>query len=169
MKKTSLRLLLIILWIGCSIGGNAKNIIEQSEHKHKHNHEENREEIGIGTGPFYLVGEEEWVYGFHLHYVARIFESPKWGVGFGYERLFDDHQHNFFGVIGAYNPIEHLALTLAPGMVYEAAEKETAFAIHLETVYEYELGRFHLGPVVGCGYSAEDIHLSVGLHFAYAY
>lgn len=169
MKKIKLSYLLIIICISTSITANAEKIIEKKVHQHTHNHEENREELGIATAPVFLVNDKEWVYGLHVHYVYHLFPNPKWGLGLGYERLFDDHKHNFIGIIGAYNPIEHLGLTLAPGILYEGRTKELGFALHFETVYEFELGSFHLGPTAGVGASSEDMHLSIGLHFAYAF
>jgi hypothetical protein len=162
--------LLLFICIVSAFISKAETIIEEShEHEYKHIHEHRSEEFGIATGPVYLVSHEEWVAGLHVHYVYRIFPNPKFGLGLGYEHLFDEHKHNFIGLIGAYNPIEHLAFTLAPGIVFEGETREKSFALHFETLYEFELGSFHLGPVAGMGYSPEDLHLSLGVHFAYSF
>lgn len=135
---------------------------ENHDQHHNHNHANN--EIGLSVSPVYFVNEEEVSLAMHLHYVYY-FPHTKFGLGLGYERVLDEHKHNFIGIAGNYRPIPELTLNLSPGIAFEGEHKdEKEFAIHFETVYEFELGAFHLGPVVEFAWHPEDIHIGFGIH-----
>jgi len=136
--------------------------------EHTNNHEHHNNEIGIANGPVYFLKENVLSYGLHVHYVRKISHS-KFGIGFGYERIFDEHQHSTFGFLVSYSPIDKLSLNVSPGITFEGGESEMNFAIHLETSYEFELNDFHLGPVLEFASDPEDIHLSLGLHIGYGF
>ena len=132
-------------------------------------HDHYKSEIGIANAPVYLVNEKKLTYGLHFHYIRNIGES-KYGIGFGYERLFDDHKHNNFGIAGSYRPIDPLAINIAPGIVFSGSDfNSIKFATHLETSYEFNLSHFHIGPVFELAIDAEDLHLSLGLHLGYGF
>jgi len=129
------------------------------DHKHHHNHE-----IGISLAPVYFFNESELNAAAHLHYVYN-FPHKDWGIGIGYERIFDEHKHNFIGLEVNYRPIHQLTLNLSPGLSFEGEHPdEKDFALHFETVYEFEFGSFHMGPVLELAYHPEDWHLSIGIH-----
>jgi hypothetical protein len=87
-------------------------------------------------------------------------------MGAGYEQVFDEHKHRFVGAEINYRPIHSLTLNLSPGIAFEGKEDvEKDFALHFETSYEFELGAFHLGPVVEAAWHASDYHISMGVHF----
>jgi hypothetical protein len=134
-----------------------------SHEGHEH-HKHHKNEIGIANSPVYFVKEKEISYGLHLHYVRNLSET-KFGIGVGYERIFDDHEHTTFGIVGSYRPIDRWSINCAPGITYEHNEiSELAFALHLETAYEWEIHNFHIGPVLELAYDPEDYHVSFGLH-----
>lgn len=136
---------------------------------HKDHHHNFKNEIGMANSPVYFAKEGELAYGLHLHYVRKIKES-KFGIGLGYERIFDEHKHNTFGIVGSYRPIDHLAIQLSPGITFEDHESEHInFAMHIEAVYEFELGQLHLGPLLEFAYDPEDYHISLGLHIGYGF
>ncbi len=100
----------------------------------------------------------------HLHYVYN-FPDTKAGIGIGYERIFDEHKHNFIGVEFNYRPIHELTFNISPGISFESKEKaEKEFAVHFETVYEFEVGTFHIGPLLELAYHPENFHCSIGIH-----
>lgn len=133
------------------------------------NHEHHQNEIGIANAPVYFVKEKTFSYGLHLHYIHKLGES-KFGLGAGYERIFDTHGHNTFGLVGCYSPVDKLSLTLSPGITLEDVRPdEVNFALHFETVYEFEIKNIHLGPVFEFAYDPEDYHISVGLHIGYGF
>ena len=72
------------------------------------NSDNHKNEIGIANSPIYIIKEKEFAYGLHAHYIRGLKET-KFGIGVGYERIFDEHKHNSIGVILSYAPIEHLA------------------------------------------------------------
>lgn len=141
---------------------------QDHEHEHDHQHEHHYNyELGISNGVVYNSTEKELAYGAHVHFIRTIGESKKLGIGIGYERIFDDHKHNALNIILHYRPVEHLSLNLAPGVIWLDSEKNSLKpAMHLEGLYEFELGRFHIGPIIGIGFNTEDLHTSLGLHLA---
>lgn len=136
--------------------------MEHDEHEHEHDH--HRHEIGVGNSPVYFINEKTLAYGLHLHYIYNIPDS-KFGLGLGYERIFDEHKHNTIGLVGNYRPVEKVSLSLSPGVAFEGNTfSEPKFAIHFETAYEFEVKNFHLGPVFEVAYDQEDVHISLGVH-----
>jgi hypothetical protein len=153
------KILILIVGLLVTINACSQNNVE---HDHEHHH---GNEIGLSVSPVYFINAEEISLAAHLHYVYN-FPHTKFGLGFGYERVFDDHKHNFIGIEGNYRPINKLTLNISPGIAFEGEHKsEKEFALHFETVYEFELGAFHLGPVLEFAWHPEDIHISLGVHF----
>ena len=153
-------LILILLFPIC--------LFAQDEHGHNHNHiHHHKNEIGIAVSPVYFFRENETSSSLHLHYSHQLNES-KFAVGLGYERIFDEHEHQTIGIVGSYRIIEPLSFNLSPGITFEGAE-ELHFAFHIETIYEFELGDFHLGPAIEFAYDTEDYHISAGIHIGYGF
>jgi hypothetical protein len=112
----------------------------------------------------YSLTEKELSYGLHVHYLYNL-PDTKFGIGAGYERIFDEHGHNTFGIVCAYRPVEHLNINVSPGLTVEDIETESAnFSFHLEALYEYEINALHIGPVLEFAFAREDYHISLGLH-----
>jgi hypothetical protein len=140
----------------------SNSLFAQEKIIHK-NHDNHKNEIGIANSPVYFINEKQFNYGLHLHYIYNISKS-KFGIGLGYERIFDEHEHSTFGMIGVYKPIEKLSLSLSPGLTYENEVTEPNFALHTEATYEFEINDFHFGPVLEFAYDKEDFHISLGIH-----
>lgn len=132
---------------------------EEHEQEHHHVHE-----IGVSVAPVYFTKAGELSMATHLHYTYN-FPQTGFGLGIGYERIFDDHKHNFVGVELSYRIVHPLSLSLSPGVAFEGDHPdEKEFALHFETVYEFEVGTFHIGPVLELAYHPEDFHVSLGVH-----
>lgn len=147
-----------------TIFGQTKN----AEIKLADNHEHHKNEIGIANSPVYFTKEKVFAYGLHFHYVRNITKTT-FGLGIGYERIFDEHKHNTFGLVGTYRPIEGLSFNVSPGLTFEDENKTARFALHLETAYEWEIKNFHIGPVFEFASDPEDFHISLGLHLGYGF
>ena len=161
MKLTPFLILLIFFW--------GKDIIAQSNHADHDHHHHPKNELGLGNYLVYLAGEKELSYGLHVHYLRTI-EDSKFGVGLGFEQIFDEHDHQTIGIIGSYRPIYPLVISLSPGILLKGGERSTVnFALHAEAVYEFEINNFHLGPAIGFGYASSEFHVSFGLHLAYGF
>ena len=135
------------------------------------NHEEHhhKNDLGVANTIVYFVNEKTVAYGLHLHYIYN-FPETKFGLGAGYERVFDEHKHNMIGIVGSYRPIEHWSVNLSPGITFEDVEpSKLDFALHIESSYDFEIKEFHIGPVVEFAYHPEDYHLSIGLHLGYGF
>lgn len=140
----------------------------QSPDNHE-NSDNHRNEIGIANSPVYIINEKEFAYGLHAHYIRNLKET-RFGIGVGFERIFDEHKHNTIGVILSYAPVEHLAVSLSPGIVFnDSNASDLHFGLHFETLYEFELGIYHIGPVAEFAYSADDYHVSLGVHFGFGF
>ena len=103
-----------------------------------------------------------------MHYIYNV-PHTRFGLGIGYERIFDEHRHNTIGLVGSYRPVEELCFSFSPGITFDKNSSNPKFAMHLETSYEFEMGDFHLGPVFEIAYDPEDVHISLGLHFGYGF
>jgi len=166
----NLRLLFCLLLLSFSSQIDAQADHTETEDHHDHEgHHHHKNEFGIANALVYFVKEETFSYGLHLHYIRTISDS-KFGLGAGFERIFDEHGHNTFGVIGSYRPIEPLTLILSPGLTVEDENSgEANFALHVEAAYEFEFKNIHLGPVIEFAYDPEDFHISLGIHIGYGF
>ena len=98
-------------------------------------------------GIIIIPEDNEVAYGIHLHLIHRL-ENTKLGFGIGYERVFDEHGHNMFGLVASYYPIKEWSISFTPGFMFEDdAPSELHFALHLETLYEFHLNHFTLGQL----------------------
>ena len=163
--KINFYLTILILFLSIQLTAQ-----DEADHDHDHDnaghhHEHHKNEIGLAIAPVYFLKEKEWSLGLHAHYIFNI-PKTEFGIGLGYERIFDDHEHHTIGIVGSYRPIEKLSFNVSPGITFEGAaeEMELNFAFHVETSYEFEFNNFHIGPVLEFAYDPEDIHLSLGLH-----
>ncbi len=157
--KNIFLIIIFLLTINSYFGQNNS---EKSSHYHNN-------EIGVANSPVYIVGEKEWVYGLHIHYIKNINQS-KFGFGLGYEQLFDEHQHSTVGIVGSYHVNNNLHFNISPGVTFEEFEySNPRFAFHLEATYEFEIGNFLIGPAMEYAYDIEDTHVSTGLHLGYTF
>lgn len=141
---------------------------QEDGHEHKHIHPEF--ELGFSNNLVFNFTEEEFVYGIHLHFVKTIGKSDKIGLGIAYEKIFDEHKHNSLSLIFMCRPVEHLSFNMAPGISWLASETNTIMPVmHIEGLYEWEFGFFHIGPLIGVAFSSEDFHTSLGLHMAFGF
>jgi hypothetical protein len=157
-------LTILIICFSLTIYGQSKNLNKEVTENHEHH----KNEIGIANSPVYFIKEKVFAYGLHFHYVRNI-PKTKFGLGFGYERIFDEHKHNTFGLVGTYRPIENVSFNISPGLTFEDENKSAKFALHLETAYEWEIKNFHFGPAFEFAYDPEDFHISLGLHIGYGF
>lgn len=137
-------------------------LFAQEEHS-DHNHKHHKNDFGIANSPVYFIGENSFSYALHMHYI-RALKDPRIGIGLGYEQVFDIHKHKTIGVVFNYRPSESLNLNLSPGATFESFDESPLFAVHIEGSYDFDLGIFHIGPVLEFAYDAEDYHVSLGLH-----
>ncbi|MFA8434330.1 MAG: hypothetical protein ACEPOZ_07415 [Marinifilaceae bacterium] len=160
--KSGFSLILLLLFFVCS--GNAQSSLPVKDH---HDHYQN--EIGVANTAVYFLTDEELAYGLRVHYITRI-EETKFGIGFGYKRIFDEQKHNTIGVIGSYRPIDPFSINLSPGITFEDREsKQMDFALHIETIYEFEINDFHIDPALEIAFDPQEVYLSFGIHIGYGF
>lgn len=141
---------------------------QEGEHGFRDHHQHHGSELGVAVSPAYFIKEKDLSVGIHVHYVYNI-PHTKFGIGLGYERIIDIHQHNTFGIVASVRPIDKWSINVAPGLTFEKDEPNPLFAIHFETAYEWEYHNFHIGPAFEFAYDPEDMHISLGLHFGYGF
>ena len=172
-NKIQLKALLLILFGIISISAYSQEKHHDREHDHDHDHDHDHPhhlyELGVANTLVYFAGENEFAYGLHFHLLRNIKHS-RFGFGLMYERIFDEHGHNTIGVVGSYNPFRSLHINIAPGIAFEDEEpSDLKFAFHAETIYDFHIGRFHIGPLLEFAVDPEDYHLSLGLHIGYGF
>ena len=143
--------------------GSSKIITAQS-HNHEHTHEDFH--IGFGITESYSTSHNEFKPGIHLHLIKNIGHSDKWKIGLGYEYLKGEEKHNSFYLPVGLQVSERFVFSLAPGIVFtkHSGVSESLLSGHVEGMYEFELGKMHLGPLLGLGFNKHEIHIGLGLH-----
>ena len=136
---------------------------EQEEHHHAR-------EFGISLSYVDLIEEDDTAPAIHLHWLKRLEGSEsleRWGIGLGFETIFADHTHHTVMATLAFFPIDHLVLSVSPGVVFADEETgwENHYATHIELSYGFEMGEYEIGPVIGYADSDEGSHRMIGLHF----
>ncbi len=63
-----------------------------------------------------------------------------------------------------YSPIHGWWVSAGPGLTYIDHDSEFVGSAHIETGYEFDLGKLHLGPVVEYSWAKEGQHIMLGLH-----
>lgn len=118
----------------------------------------------MANSAVFFPGEAAWSYGLHLHFMRTIGHS-RFRLGAGYERIFDVHKHNTVGVVAGYTLVHGWSAMVSPGLTFEEAHPgEFLPTVHLETTYEFDVGRSHIGPMVEWAWDPEDTHMSIGVH-----
>ena len=160
---------------------------EEDEHEDGHHDHFHTNEIGISFAPVYYWNKKDSpiYFGLHSHYVRRLGES-RFGIGAGYEYIFDEHKHQTFSAVFQFSPTYRFHLVAAPGWAIESEEEGhddhgapqvhheeeehgASFALHLEAVYEFELGPIDIGPSFEFAWDKHDVHLSLGAHLAFPF
>ena len=139
----------------------------QVEKEEAHHHER---ELGLSISHVRLKAEKESAPSVHLHLLKRLDGSEfleRLGIGLGFETIFADHTHHTLMATVTFFPVEHLAISLSPGIVWADEEDgwESHYATHLEASYGFEIGEYEVGPVIGYADSDEGDHYMFGLHF----
>ncbi|MBW6536347.1 MAG: hypothetical protein K0B11_15160 [Mariniphaga sp.] len=157
------RIILFSIFLLFSFFVSAQDYQNQHEHEHPDLH---KYHIGVGGTGAYLKGESGFAPGAHLHFIRQLGHQSRWGLGLGYEAIFDEHKHKGVNLLINYHPLKHLSFNVGPGIIFSEHEGETERkpAFHAEAVYEFIVGKFHIGPMAGFGSDKEETHFSVGVH-----
>ena len=165
--KRTIVILGLILLLPASIA-----YCEPVQHEHEtgeHGQHSHIYELGFSTGFVRMEPEGEYAMGTHLHFIRRLRgEGIRrfLGFGIGFETIFADHMHyNVMGTIAIY-PYKNLSIAISPGMliVEHHDEYDTRYSTHVEVGYGFDVGQFHIGPVVGYAKSGDDEHYMIGIH-----
>jgi hypothetical protein len=134
--------------------------------KHDHRHDTHPFHLGFGTAITHIFNEPGIAPGFHLHLIRQFGNELRWGIGLGYEAIADEHLHNGLNLILNLQPVNRFSVNIAPGITLGRHDGKTEIlpSGHLEAIYEFDIGKIHLGPMIGYGLDRNDSHVSFGLH-----
>ncbi|MGQ7868267.1 hypothetical protein [Sunxiuqinia sp. sy24] len=143
------------------------NLVFAQEHDHEHH----RHHLGVGVGGASLLAENEQALGTHLHYLYRVAPHSRLSVGLGLESVWGEHTHNTITALLNYNILPRLSVNVGPGYSFaeEEGESHKALSGHLELLYEFSIGEFHLGPMLGFGFEKDESHASLGIHLGFGF
>ncbi|MCH8905259.1 MAG: hypothetical protein IIA45_15280 [Bacteroidetes bacterium] len=138
----------------------------QDAHDEEGDHHHHKNELSIAAGIVPLVAEDKLTVGFHLHYIRGIGEAHRIGIGVGLETILDEHKHYTISAVLHYRLYKGLIVSAAPGLLIlkQNSTNEYQFAQHIELAYEFEVGEFHIGPVVELGLEKAGVHYMGGIH-----
>jgi hypothetical protein len=172
MYKISLSILFIFIIISLKsqehIKHDHKEHIDEHGQNNKHDHFHTNE-IGVSIAPTAYLQENTIALGTHAHYVHRLGES-RFGIGAGFEAVFDSHKHKTLSAVFQYSPSYMTHICVSPGFVQEKhnemgqIENEYHWALHLELVHEFQLGKIDLGPFFEFALEEEGQHIGIGIH-----
>ena len=143
-------------------------LFSEDEHFHP------KGELGVSLACIDLVDEDEIAPAVHLHLLKRLCGSDfleRIGVGLGFETIFADHAHHTLMGGLVFFPLDHLAISVSPGIVWvnEEGGWENHYATHIEASYGVEIGKYEVGPVIGWAESDEGSHRMIGLHLGFGF
>ncbi|MBN2348691.1 MAG: hypothetical protein JXJ22_07640 [Bacteroidales bacterium] len=141
----------------------SQNNIQENSITHFHQNWE----AGFALGIVPLMQEDKVSLGLHVHLLRQIEKFEQLRIGIGFENVLDEHTHINVASVLDYNIIGGLSVGLSPGILFlkENGIWGRAFSSHFELLYEFEIGKLHLGPVCEYSYSKLDQHIMLGMHF----
>jgi len=107
----------------------------------------------------------------HLHYLRKTTVHSDWSVGLGYESILGEHAHQTITALVNYELVPRFTINAGPGISFgtEDGHSHVGLSGHVELLYEFTIGGFHLGPMAGFGFDKDDSHASLGLHFGFGF
>lgn len=158
-------LLLSILCYVLASSAMAQDHDHDHDHIHDHAHHHMKNEIGVAVGAVYIFEEEIIAPGLHLHY-TRVLpgKMSAFGLGLGFETVLDEHRHYTASFMFQWRPVHAWWISAGPGITWFQEGGESYASLHIETGYEFELGKVHLGPMIEYAYMEHDQHFMLGIH-----
>ncbi len=163
-----MRIVLLLVVLTTIVSSRTYSQTAKDSIENTHSHEHSKNELGISISPAYFVNEKVFTFAMHVHY-TRLIPKTKFGIGASFERIVLDPKHSTFGLVIAYYPLEKISFAVSPGLTFEDTNRSALFALHLETTYQFDIGKFHIGPAFEFAYDPNDYHLSLGVHVGYGF
>lgn len=125
-------------------------------------------EISISNLSVYSVLHESMHYGFLIQYV-QVIKHTKLGLGFGYERIYDELQHYSFGPVLSYKPFSKFNISVFPTIELNTYNTQRRFSLHIESSYDLRIRDVLIGPVLEFASNPEETHISLGAHLGFSF
>lgn len=150
---------------------SGQDVATHSGHEHIHVHDNHKYHLGIGISGTHFIEEKGFAQSFHLHTMKQLGKEKIWGLGLGYEVVVEENLHNTITLMGSYHFFDFISLTAGPGLAFgkHEGERELSPVLHAELVSGFDLGQFHIGPMIGAGIDMEHSHISVGVHAGFGF
>ena len=103
---------------------------------------------------------------FHITY----WTTHKWAFGIGYSIVFEEESrigHELAALI-SHKPWPFLTVNVGPNFSLPNSHKDTEVSAYIEGEFNFKLGEFHIGPLVGT-LIGEHVRPFVGVHFGYEF
>ncbi len=173
-KSVRYRIFVITLLSGLTLltsGASAQKHDGDHESGEVHIHDAHNYHLGIGISGAYLTGEQMVAPGIDIHFLRQLGVERNWGIGIGYEVLLKDEIHNNITFMANIHTAKFLSINAGPGFNFGKHEGETEYtpALHAEAVFEFDVKKVHIGPVVGFGLDKDEAHFSLGVHLGYGF
>lgn len=108
--------------------------------------------------------------GIHVHVGKRLGKHgllKHLSLGVAGEVIFAEHEHYaLMGLVSVY-PWRGLVLSAGPGIEWaeHEGEWESEYSTHVEAVYVFDVGEWHVGPFVDYSWGDHGEHFTTGIHF----
>ncbi|OVE75850.1 hypothetical protein BVX97_03320 [bacterium E08(2017)] len=144
--------------IGFSIGYvNLDEDQEDHEEAEGEDHEEEHDTSDDGIGIHVHVGKRLGTEGILSHI----------SLGVAAETIVAEHEHYALMAFASVYPWRGLVLSVGPGVEWaeHEGEMESAYSTHLEAAYVFDVGSWHIGPVLDFSKTNDSEHFTAGIHF----
>lgn len=126
---------------------------EQDDHDEHDGHDTNDDGIGI-----------------HIHVGKRLGQHgilAHLSLGVGGEAIVAEHEHYALMGFASAHPWRGLVLSVGPGIEWaeHEGEWESQYSTHLEAAYVFDVGEWHIGPVIDYSWTDHGAHFTAGVHF----
>ncbi|MDH7447913.1 hypothetical protein [Aquimarina sp. 2201CG14-23] len=94
--------------------------------------------------------------------------SHRWAFGIGYTLIFEEENtvgHEIAGLT-SYKPSHFLTVNFGPSFSIPNSERDLEVAAYIESEFNFKIGEFHVGPLIGT-LIGEEFRLFSGIHLGY--
>jgi len=96
--------------------------------------------------------------------------THKWAFGVGYSMVFEEDKRigHELAVLVSHKPWSFLTVNMGPSFSLPNSHIDTKVSAYLEGEFNFELGEFHVGPLIGT-LLGENVRPFAGMHLGYEF
>lgn len=94
--------------------------------------------------------------------------SHIWAFGLGYTQVFEENGRvgHEIAVLASTKPWKFLTVNFGPSILLPNSQSDTEFSAYIEGEFNFELGGFHTGPLIGT-LIGNELRVFSGIHLGY--